>query len=145
MPERVRVDALFDAGRLRGLGTSQVDGFRGDGPLAVRCREQPLAGPLGSPTQTQQLQEFQRKQSLPVAVTFSLAHPQHLAASVDVPGLSCVASDTRTPLPYNTAKTARSQSFCGALSNALASSRLRMSGSCRWRRGNGMRSISTLR
>src|ERR1700693_2701378 len=52
---------------------------------------------------------------------------------------------TLSPNPYRIASIARWRNSRGASSNALTSSRLRISGSFRSRRGNGMRSISILR
>jgi hypothetical protein len=84
MSQRVRVDGLSEARGFRRMTTSQVDGFGLDGPGAVRGREQPFAGALRSPIPAQQLQEFRRKQGLSVPATFSLPHPQCVAASVYV-------------------------------------------------------------
>src|SRR6266852_2426967 len=78
------MDWFADARRLCRTATSQVDGFGSDRPTAVRHRKHPVSGPLGPPIQAQQLQQLGRQQGLPVLAAFALAHPQHVAAGVDV-------------------------------------------------------------
>src|ERR1700758_5056229 len=80
------MNRLFDTGCLRCMTTGHVDGLGGDRPIAICRRKQPLTGTFGLPILTQQRQEFFRKQSLAVAVTFSLTYPQHMATSIDVTG-----------------------------------------------------------
>ena len=80
----MRMNRFGNTGCQGGVATSQVDCLRADSPGAVERGKQPVSGPLGSPIPAQQFQQFGGQQSLPVLAAFALAHPQHVAASIDV-------------------------------------------------------------
>ena len=98
-----------------------------------------MHGTLDAPIGSQEFQELRWQQSLRVFASLALPHPEHIPASVDVRRLELCHLRDAEPAAIQGGQHSTIAKLAGASKSALTSSRLRMSGSVRSRRGNGMR------
>ena len=128
MAQEMRINHLRELGGVAGLCADMGDAHAGDGLGDAVAGKEPGLELIELPVAPQQRQQVRREHHQAIAFPLALADLDDHAFGVDVRALELTEIETRRPVAYSVARIARCLRWRGASSNAVTSSRLRITG-----------------